>query len=150
MYNNIGKKIKGLAKIVFWLEAIGVVFIGLAMFVEMKTVEPVGFVVAGVIGAWILSWLLYGFGEIIDKLSDIEKNTRGYGQIFDTQTMIDSGRMNMNQGYAQHIPYPQKTEVEQTVYMENTNQKDAATCPYCGAENKTGGVFCTNCGQRIM
>jgi hypothetical protein len=32
--------------------------------------------VVGPIIAWVSSWLLYGFGELIDKASDIERNTR--------------------------------------------------------------------------
>ena len=78
MYENIGKKIKLLAKLLFGiLSAIGV--IGGIVIISID--EDIAFIGAILIFllplvAWISSWFLYGFGEIIDKLTDIENNTR--------------------------------------------------------------------------
>ncbi len=33
--------------------------------------------VIGPLFAWVSSWLLYGYGEIIEKLGEIERNTHG-------------------------------------------------------------------------
>ena len=76
MFDNIGGKIKGLAKVLFWLEAIAAVIVG---FVLVEGTEGLSllFAIAGVLVAWISAWFLYGFGEIIEKLCDIERNTRG-------------------------------------------------------------------------
>lgn len=76
MYNNIGEKIKGLAVFVFVLGAI--VSFGFAL---SNIDETDGFsLLLGFLGAflaWLSSLGLYGFGEIIEKLTDIERNTRG-------------------------------------------------------------------------
>ncbi len=71
MFNNIGKKIKGLAKAYF--------IIVTALFVIMAIATMVASVLAGllvlIVGtlvAWISCWGLYGFGEIVDKLDSIE------------------------------------------------------------------------------
>lgn len=93
MYRNIGKKIKGLA-IFFCVIGVvaqvilGIIFIftGTALlnvaansYPELKQIAPSTVTAAGiavmVIGAiitWISTWLLYGYGELIDKVCDIE------------------------------------------------------------------------------
>ena len=80
LYNNIGSKIKNGAKWVFIVEAIASVIGAICM---MASAEDSWMLVVGmivlVVGpfiAWVSSWLLYGFGEIIAKLTAIERNTR--------------------------------------------------------------------------
>ncbi|MBE6956123.1 MAG: hypothetical protein E7450_01550 [Ruminococcaceae bacterium] len=79
MFRNIGKKIKVLALIIFIIETAAAVITGISMMAVDEFLIPSGFLVlvAGPVVAWISSWFMYGFGEIIDKLTAIEKNTRG-------------------------------------------------------------------------
>lgn len=79
MYDNIGGKIKVLAKVIFIIEAIAAAITGIALMATDEYLLPIGFLVmiAGPIVAWISSWLLYGFGELIEKTCQIERNTRG-------------------------------------------------------------------------
>ena len=96
MYDNIGGKIKGLAKAFFVVESIaaiigGMVVIvggngGLAVFVGILTVF------FGPIVAWVSSWVIYGFGELIDKASDIEYNTRSGEIKAEAQAKADNER----------------------------------------------------------
>ncbi len=84
MFENIGKKIKGFIAGIFWCEAIIAIGIGVLLAEETEGISiliAVGFILV----AWISSWLIYGFGEIIDKLSEIEQNTRGMRTIPATQ-----------------------------------------------------------------
>ena len=78
MYNNIGSKIKWLASTIFIIEAIGAAISGFALVFLNENMIPIGLlvIVVGPIFAWISSWLLYGFGELIDKVCDIESNMR--------------------------------------------------------------------------
>ncbi len=77
MFENIGGKIKGLAKVIFWIEAIGLGSWALFFVENMENpLFPLLLAAAGILVAWISSWFLYGFGEIIDKLTEIEENTR--------------------------------------------------------------------------
>jgi hypothetical protein len=80
LYSNIGSKIKNWAKWVFIVEAIASVIGAICM---MASAEDSWMLVVGmivlVVGpfiAWVSSWLLYGFCEIIVKLTAIEHNTR--------------------------------------------------------------------------
>ena len=80
MYDNIGGKIKQWAKVVCIAEAIVAVIGAIVMMAtaEDGTMIGMGFLVLilGPLAAWVSSWLLYGFGEIIVKLTQIEENTR--------------------------------------------------------------------------
>ena len=79
MYDNIGKKIKGLAKWMFIVEAIAAAIAGLALMFTDEELIIFGLLalLLGPIVAWVSSWLLYGFGELVDKVCDIESNMRG-------------------------------------------------------------------------
>ncbi len=91
MYSNIGKKIKALAVVTFLIIAIPSVIGG----VILATEDPIGIllIIGGPLVAWITSWFTYGFGEIIDKLTDIERNTRGDSIKSATQQKIDCDRI---------------------------------------------------------
>lgn len=75
MYDNIGGKIKGLTK---WVCIIGSIIMAISGIVCMGQGEdfiPVGILllILGPVLCWISSWILYGFGELIEKISNIER-----------------------------------------------------------------------------
>ena len=71
-YENIGDKIKGLAQMSFVVEAIAAVITGIALMFSDEDLILYGLlvVIMGPIIAWVSSWLLYGFGQLIEN-SDI-------------------------------------------------------------------------------
>lgn len=99
MYDNIGGKIKGLAKAVFIVEAIAVFIAGIAL---MAYGEGEGLylfmglivIALGPVVAWVSSWLLYGFGELIDKTCDIARNTHGGERKSEAQSKADYERIS--------------------------------------------------------
>lgn len=92
IYQNIGKKIKGLARVLFIIEAIVyalAVFAGtiitivnlviyetnpllIITYVLVGLLVGFGLAVASVFLAWISTWLLYAFGELVDKVCSLE------------------------------------------------------------------------------
>ncbi|MBE6732538.1 MAG: hypothetical protein E7561_00875 [Ruminococcaceae bacterium] len=77
MYENIGGKIKGLAFGIFIVEAIAVFISGsLIMVLSYDNGYLIGLllVILGPIVAWLSSLVLYGFGELIVKVSKIEES----------------------------------------------------------------------------
>ena len=70
MYNNIGGKIKTLAQVSFFVEAAGAIISGLALIVN-ENWWGIFIVLGGPIVAWVSSWLLYGFGQLISNSDDI-------------------------------------------------------------------------------
>lgn len=75
MYDNIGGKIKGLATAAFIVEAIAS-FIGAIAFMSMDSdYALVGLLImiVGPLVAYVSSWLLYGYGKLIESAENIEK-----------------------------------------------------------------------------
>ena len=96
MYDNIGKKIKIMAKVIFVIGLIisliaGFIIIGISQ--QLVLISLLIFVV-GPIFFWISTWLLYGFGELIDKTCDIERNTRGGQKKSKAQSEIDTDKID--------------------------------------------------------
>ena len=81
MYDNIGNKIKILAKVTFVLCAISSLLAGIVLMATSEYMVVAGLIimVVGSLFSWIASWFMYGFGELIEKTSAIERNTRGGG-----------------------------------------------------------------------
>lgn len=73
-YDNIGDKIKSLAKFAFIVEAVASIVTGIVLLFTSEYTELVlvGLltIILGPILAWISSWLLYGIGQLIEN-SDI-------------------------------------------------------------------------------
>ena len=72
MYDNIGGKIKILAKVSFIVAAIAEVITGITIMAVNDDLVVYGLLVmiVGPIVAWVSSWVLYGFGQLIEN-SDI-------------------------------------------------------------------------------
>lgn len=83
MFKNIGKKIKTLAKVLCWVGIIAYAIAAIIMIAIGANGDSgamiaygVAVLIVGPLSAWIGSFFLYGFGELVDKAIDIEKNTR--------------------------------------------------------------------------
>ena len=82
MFDNIGSKIKGLAKVITWLGIILSVIAGIVQISGGSSYSRYGgsnplfltgilTIVLGSLAAWISSFLLYGFGELVENSSRI-------------------------------------------------------------------------------
>ncbi|HBF14411.1 MAG TPA: hypothetical protein DDW30_01750 [Clostridiales bacterium] len=85
MFDNIGGKIKTVAKVVCWLGIALFIVLGLILLIAISTYSPVlGFAVAipvillGAVLSWIGSFTLYGYGELIELTAKIERNTKHF------------------------------------------------------------------------
>lgn len=79
MFDNIGKKVQGLAKFLFWLGVIASFFIAVTTFINASNTYSAaqeaasitsGFIwlIAGPIGSWLGTCLLYLIGQVADDL----------------------------------------------------------------------------------
>lgn len=98
MYSNIGGKIKGLAKAIFIIQTIATVIMGLVFIAngldsyylgDEAVITGVLLMIIGPLVAWISSWLLYGFGELIDKVCYIALNTHNGVRKSEAQPKVD-------------------------------------------------------------
>ena len=99
MYKNIGKKIKALARGTFIAETIAAEILGIYYVIESINW---GFeegwwgwllIFFGPLVAWISSWGIYGFGELIDKASDIARNTHSNDVKSEVQIKTENERI---------------------------------------------------------
>jgi hypothetical protein len=95
MFNNIGKKIKTLAKVVCWIGIIGGIISGLSLIAvgaagsgitvssngSTSFVGGMALIIAGIILlvllpllAWVSSFMLYGFGDMVDNVSELKQS----------------------------------------------------------------------------
>lgn len=76
MFQNVGKKIKTLAKGIFWISGVGSIITGLVMLIfapgaffpqNVYTLLGLTTIITGPLSAYAGGILLYGFGELVDK-----------------------------------------------------------------------------------
>ena len=88
MFTNIGGKLKTLAKVAAWLGIIASVISGIGMMTMrgynygygygggLAIVAGLVVIIVGSLAAWLSALALYGFGELIEKTTEIADNTR--------------------------------------------------------------------------
>ena len=87
MFNNIGRKIKTFAKVMCWIGIIASVVAGLVMIAtSFSNYAPAAGIVAGILTAvlgslfsWVGSFMMVGFGELVENTAEIAANTRKNG-----------------------------------------------------------------------
>ena len=70
MFENVGGKIQTAAKVVFWILCIIDVGAGIAIaaiLLDEFIAIGIALAVLGPLGAWLISLLVYGFGEIVEE-----------------------------------------------------------------------------------
>lgn len=83
MFENISEKIKSFAKIVCWVEIIAVLIIAITMFIMVNEGPSdteglylglgFAFLFLGPIYSLLSNFCIYGFGELLEKISDINR-----------------------------------------------------------------------------
>lgn len=102
LYTDIGGKLKGLAKGFFICGTIAAAIGAFLLVVEDIDMLLYGvlLLVGGALGAWFFSWLIYGFGEVIDNLDALAYNTY-HDDDGDTPT-LDNSPKPVKQSHASH------------------------------------------------
>ncbi len=160
MFNNIGGKIKGLATVVTVLGMVASVIVFIAIWIIMGLV---GFFVGALIGAigflvsWLGSFLLYGFGQLIESAENIEAKLNNMGNSPSANTpqakyCKNCGAPTLNNDCICNscklpkpqpsvAPAPAPTPASEMPYSQTKN----SYCKKCGALLPNGVKFCSNC-----
>jgi len=129
MFNNVGAKIKSLAKVVCWVGIIASVIYGIILMmaasnsyssVEQTTALITGLLIMiiGSVASWILSVVLYGFGQLVEDNQQI-------------RSLLEN----------EHKEKPAPARIV------NVKPKNFWTCPSCGKVNPFTSKACINCGS---
>lgn len=76
MYDKIGKKIKILTQILTIISVIASIIVGF-VYIAGGLLIGLIFILLCPVLIWISSFFMYAFGELVDKVCDIEKRSRG-------------------------------------------------------------------------
>ena len=150
-YDNIGDKIKGLAKVTFVVEAIAAVISGFAFMASDEDLILIGLLLlgGGPFVAWVSSWLLYGFGQLIEN-SDIIAT--GRNQVVEAPAETVSENTNQN-------PTTISSAVNEIIAdpsLDDDYYVDI-NCPHCKehlsftkGQLKSGNLSCPACDTQIL
>ncbi len=140
MFNNIGAKIKGLAIGTFIVETLGALITGICLWADWGDTE--GFLlflaigVGGSLVAWISSWFIYGYGELIENTGN-------------TVTQIKSIDQKLDSAPSNHIntkDNASKNSSTNNSILFKDKSSDSWKCKTCGKTNKYYVGTC-GCGQ---
>ena len=92
MFENIGGKIKGLAKFICWA-GITITVLRNLIGLNSRGFAAIFWMVVGCLLSWIGSFFVYGFGELIEKVTSIDKTLKTTNGIPDIQAS-DPSAMN--------------------------------------------------------
>ena len=125
MFKNIGGKIKKLSEIVTWIGIIASVILGIIIMLPGDIMILVGVIVMawGCFSSWIGSFLLYGYGQLIENS--------------DKLVLLHIGENDKNEPDLEQREETHKS----SVHMTKNSSKDGK-CDICGKEN-TPVVYCT-------
>ena len=78
MFDNIGKKIKTLTKVTCWIGMIACFVVGIVITAAGHNAEAIDvpIMLGDLLLFWVGSFLMCGFGELVDKAASIEEMMR--------------------------------------------------------------------------
>lgn len=142
MFNNVGSKIKLVARVVCWVGIVAAVLSGLIFMLNaahgMGILGGLLIMLLGALGSWISSLLIYGFGQLVEN-SDVLAL-----RAFRMEKTLKAPEVCENTPEQMVVP-----ETENTVSkLENT------LCPHCGgrisAAKDTASAVCPWCNEKIV
>ena len=153
LYENIGGKVKLLAKVSFIVEAVASILMGFALMLsdgDMEETALYGFfvILLGPVVAFVSSWVLYAFGELVEKTCRNESNSATIVNLLK--------RKNSSSNYNPSIPTAPQTESEKkkdTEAEEETKNLFVGNywvCGTCHKINTSENANCWYCNRKIL
>ena len=169
MYDNIGGKIKGLAKGTFIVEAIAAIIFGIAMMAEGDE----GLVIAGAltlfcgpIVAYVGSWILYAFGQLVEDVHAMRDKEGTTEEVKAKRETEERAKREVEESDKHEVKEQTTTTSKPTVSKSNElhelekkqyandamNRRTNSTAPYwcgkCGYDGPYDGN-CPNCNSSL-
>ena len=142
MFNNIGKKIKKLATITTKIGFF--IFILCAIILCTEKMVALGILIGlvGCLSSWISSFLLYGFGELIDNTQEIAKNTKRMAQL---EGLKGEGESSQNT----FVEESEEVKVDDDLDYDPENIAREDECPACFHKISKTDHVCSYCGRKL-
>ena len=156
LYENIGIKIKNWAKWIFIVEAIGAIITGFVLLCLDEDFILYGLLamILGPFVAWVGSWILYAFGELVEDVHTIRCKTVA-NSIEPTYTTQSQATSNSSPAQKQTtspvvaaVPVATKGAPNKSNAPISAEIKDGEkVCPKCGTAQRIDRRVCWSCGQ---
>ena len=149
-YNNIGGKVKGLAKWTFIIGAVWAVITG-ARLLSDEDLMLYGLLVliCGPIVAWVSSWILYAFGELVEKTCDNANNTKNILKHIKEKSKEPDNeyrKNNYSTVYDTASSFEGTTTEPLKPATHTLTEKNTIICSRCKLEQPSSRKVCWNCG----
>lgn len=141
MFDNIGSKIKNLAQGVCFIGIACSVICGISFLAIDEDLFLVGLLVAviGALCSWLGTFLLYGFGELIERVTSIDEKMKG-----STPPVYEepSTFYVRTPAPAPSVPDPRPAASSSSPALDKVWY-----CGYCGTQNTNISAQCKGCGR---
>ena len=129
MFDNIGDKIKTLAKVVCWIGIIACIITGIVLMATDEDLVLAGILTAvlGSILSWVSSFVLYGFGQLVENSDIIAKQSA-----------------RNNEKHSKKVQQQQEQQRKDKVKAIKTAINDANV-----SEDTYIDIICPNCGESL-
>ena len=150
LYTNIGKKIQTWAKWIFIVEAIGAIIAGFVLIAEDVHLILVALltVILGPIAAWVSSWLMYGFGKLIEDVEAIRNKDPKPVVIQQVAPSQSAANTSTATTPASAKTTPVHTETSQPAIAPNQIFDSHWVCGKCKTKNLNTRNDCWSCGHK--
>ena len=151
MFDNIGGKIKKLAKIVAIGGIAGSIFIGMCIFAIIPTQvgSLVGFVISAIGSSvsWIGSFAAYGYGQLIENSDKAVRFLEGSGNRISYSE--DINKKEPVRGATEPPKAPPVPEVKRA-FFDRKDPNTRVICPHCNTVQRGDNERCTCCGATFI
>lgn len=136
MFENIGGKIKGLAKVTCWIGIVASVILGIILIAADEDLVLTGIITAaiGAVASWVSSFVLYGFGQLV------ENSDRVVYYAHKSVHPSHTGQSTQTTGYS-------LSEMAKNREQGTTKSTGGWYCQACGTKNDTHALLCKDCGK---
>jgi hypothetical protein len=158
MFDNIGEKIKKLAVVLTVLGIIGSIIFAIILWANELIGAGFLALFVGILSSWVGSFLLYGFGELIDNTKEMSNNTKIQTIVLlkeasentknqDNKTIKTA--INLFNEYNNDIQFSiknNKTRENSEKSQDTINTAKNSECPTCFAKITNEDKECPFCG----
>ncbi len=166
MFDNIGGKIKAFAKAVCWIGIIFSIGFGIYLIYHEIYKEGVVWLIVGPLSSWIGTFVLYGFGELIESVDNIEykidqlveppkQNEGALSKLLNNNSVRQEEE---KQGWKCQCGRVNPLFVGTCACGKNKDNKQVIkpatrrtiTCPECGSIEDASHTQCYKCGAKLQ
>ncbi|MBR3866067.1 MAG: hypothetical protein IKM67_05070 [Clostridia bacterium] len=158
MFDNIGGKIKKLAKIVTIVGIAASIVVGVCLYaaIPTKIVEIISLIVivVGSVVSWIASFAVYAYGQLVENSDKaVRLLERQEKVVAPTDAKIGEPAKQYvkepEMGATEEIPSPPVKEVKRA-FFERKDPNTRVICPHCNVVQKGDNDHCTCCGATFI